>query len=133
MAIVNMASGLVSIFFGLRGPNICIATACATGTHAIGESCRIIKSGDADIMVAGGAEASITRLGIGGFCALNALAKWDGDPQEASRPFDAKRCGFVMGKGLAFLFLKVWKARRSAAQKFTVKSAVTELQEMLII
>lgn len=106
MSIVNMASGIVSIFFGAKGPNICIATACAASTHAIGEGARIIRDGDADIMIVGGSEAAITPFGIGGFCALNALSKWEENPAEASRPFDAKRCGFVMGEGAGILILE---------------------------
>lgn len=99
MLIVNEASGHVSMRFGLKGPNSCVATACATGNHALGDAMRIIQYGDADMMICGGTEAAVTVLGIGGFCALKSLSTRNDEPQRASRPFDADRDGFVMGEG----------------------------------
>jgi 3-oxoacyl-[acyl-carrier-protein] synthase II len=99
MLISNMASGLISMEFGLQGPNFCIVTACATSNNAIGESWRIIKFGDADIFLAGGAEASIIPIGLAGFSAMKALSTRNDEPERASRPFDRDRDGFVMGEG----------------------------------
>lgn len=99
MLISNMASGLISMEFGLKGPNMCIVTACATSNNAIGESWRIIKFGDADIFLAGGAEASIVSIGVGAFAAMKALSTRNDDPHAASRPWDRDRDGFVMGEG----------------------------------
>ncbi len=104
--IINMASGVVSITFGLRGPNTATVTACATGNHAIGEGLRIIQNGDADLMLAGGTEAVITPLAVGGFCAMRALSTRNDDPAHASRPFDKDRDGFVMGEGCGVLLLE---------------------------
>lgn len=104
--IINMASGLVSIIFGAKGPNSSTATACATSAHSIGDSLRIIQRGEADIMIAGGAEAPITPIGLGGFCALRALSTRNDEPEKASRPFDLKRDGFVMGEGAGVLILE---------------------------
>jgi len=107
MLIANMAAGNVSIKIGARGPNCCSATACATGTHAIGNSFEIIRRGDADAMIAGGAESVITRLGIGGFCAMKALCtRFNDAPERGSRPFDKDRDGFVMGEGSGVLVLE---------------------------
>src|ERR1700676_2790412 len=99
MLISNMASGLISMEFGLRGPNMCIVTACATSNNAIGESWRMIKFGDADIFLAGGSEASIVALGLAGFSAMRALSTRNDDPERARRPFDRDRDGFVMSEG----------------------------------
>jgi 3-oxoacyl-[acyl-carrier-protein] synthase II len=99
MLISNMASGLISMEYGLQGPNMCIVTACATSNNAIGESWRIIKFGDADIFLAGGSEASIIPIGLGGFSAMKALSTRNDEPTRASRPFDRDRDGFVMGEG----------------------------------
>jgi 3-oxoacyl-[acyl-carrier-protein] synthase II len=99
MLISNMASGLISMEYGLKGPNLCIVTACATSNNAIGESWRMIKFGDADIFLAGGAEASIIPIGLAGFSAMKALSTRNDEPQRASRPFDRDRDGFVMGEG----------------------------------
>ena len=104
--ILNLAAGNVSIVFGLKGPNLALATACATGSHAIGESVRLIRDGYCDAMVAGGTEAVVTPLAVGGFCAMKALSTRNDDPQAASRPFDADRDGFVMGEGAGILFLE---------------------------
>ena len=99
MLISNMGSGLISMEFGLRGPNMCIVTACATSNNAIGESWRMIKFGDADIFLAGGAEASIVSIGVGAFAAMKALSTRNDDPHAASRPWDRDRDGFVIGEG----------------------------------
>jgi 3-oxoacyl-[acyl-carrier-protein] synthase II len=99
MLISNMASGVISMEFGLRGPNMCIVTACATSNNSIGESWRMIKFGDADIFLAGGSEASIVELGLAGFSAMRALSKRNDEPERASRPFDRDRDGFVMSEG----------------------------------
>jgi 3-oxoacyl-[acyl-carrier-protein] synthase II len=99
MLISNMASGLISMEYGLQGPNLCIVTACATSNNAIGESWRMIKFGDADIFLAGGSEASIIPIGLAGFSAMKALSTRNSEPKRASRPFDRDRDGFVMGEG----------------------------------
>lgn len=104
--ILNMASGHVSILLGAKGPNLAVATACATGTHAIGESARLIREGYCDAMLAGGTEAPITRLALGGFCAMKALSTRNDEPEKASRPFDAERDGFVMGEGAGVLLVE---------------------------
>jgi len=104
--ILNLAAGNVSIVFGAKGPNLALATACATGSHAIGESFRLIREGYCDAMIAGGTEAVITPLAMGGFCAMKALSRRNDDPERASRPFDAERDGFVMGEGAGILILE---------------------------
>jgi len=104
--ITNILSGYVSIKYGFQGPNFCVTSACASGTHSIGEAARIIQYGDADVMVAGGAEASIAMLGVGGFAALRATSRRNDDPQGASRPFDKERDGFVMSEGAGMLILE---------------------------
>jgi 3-oxoacyl-[acyl-carrier-protein] synthase II len=109
MLIVNMASGLVAIQFNMKGPNSCIATACASGTHAIGDAMRMIQYGDADVMLAGGTESCITPLGFGGFCAMRALSSHNDTPEAASRPFDKTRDGFVMGEGCGILVLEEYE------------------------
>lgn len=107
MLIVNMASGQVSITLGLKGPNSTVATACATGNHAIGDALRVIQRGEADMMMAGGSEAATTHMGFGGFCALKALStSYNDTPERASRPFDKNRDGFVMGEGSGVVFLE---------------------------
>lgn len=106
MLIADMGSGQVSILFGAKGPNTTVVTACATGTHAIGDAYQIIKRGDAEAMICGGAEAAICRLGVGGFCAARALSTRNDDPEHASRPFDATRDGFVMGEGAGVMILE---------------------------
>ena len=106
MLISNMAGGLISMEFGLQGPNFCIVTACATSNNAIGESWRMIKFGDADIFLAGGAEASIIPIGLAGFSAMKALSTRNDEPERASRPFDRDRDGFVMGEGAGVLVVE---------------------------
>ena len=106
MLIGNMASGLVSMYFNLRGPNFSTCSACATANHAIGEAWRTIKAGDAQVMFAGGSEAAVIPLGIGGFCAMRAMSTRNDDPKTASRPFDKDRDGFVMGEGAGVLVLE---------------------------
>jgi 3-oxoacyl-[acyl-carrier-protein] synthase II len=106
MLILNMASGLFSMYYKLRGPNVATCSACATSTHALGEAWRTIKMGDASVMFAGGAEATVVPLGISGFCAMRALSTRNDDPKTASRPFDKDRDGFVMGEGGAVLVLE---------------------------
>ncbi|MEO6846775.1 MAG: beta-ketoacyl-ACP synthase II [Chthoniobacterales bacterium] len=106
MMISNMASGIVSMEYGLRGPNMTIVTACATANHCMGEAWRIIKFGDADVIIAGGAEATIVPLGVAGFAAMRALSVRNDEPEKASRPFDKDRDGFVMGEGAGILVLE---------------------------
>jgi 3-oxoacyl-[acyl-carrier-protein] synthase II len=106
MIIANMASGLVSIRFGARGPNSSVVTACATGNHAIGDSFKIIQRGDADVMIAGGSEAIIIPLTIAGFCSMKAMSTRNDEPTKAMRPFDATRDGFVCGEGAGILILE---------------------------
>ena len=106
MLILNMASGMFSIYYKLRGPNVATCSACATSTHALGEAWRTIKMGDASVIFAGGAEATIVPLGISGFCAMKALSTRNDDPKTASRPFDVDRDGFVMGEGASVLVLE---------------------------
>lgn len=106
MLILNMASGFFSMFYKLRGPNVATCSACATSTHAIGEAWRTIKMGDAKVMFAGGSEATIVPIGIGGFCAMKAMSTRNDEPKRASRPFDADRDGFVMGEGAGVVVLE---------------------------
>jgi 3-oxoacyl-[acyl-carrier-protein] synthase II len=105
-AIVNLAAGHVSMRFGAKGPNEATATACTTSAHSIGDSMRIIRYGDADVMIAGGAEAAITPMGVGGFAAMRALSTRNDDPARASRPWDRDRDGFVMGEGAGIMVLE---------------------------
>ena len=115
--IVNMAAGLVAIDHGLKGPNYSIVSACASATHSIGEAMRLIQRGDAEVIVAGGAEATVCPLGIGGFCAMRALSTRNDAPTKASRPFDADRDGFVMGEGAGIVVLEELEhARRRGAR-----------------
>ena len=106
MLILNMASGLFSMYYKLRGPNLATCSACATATHAIGEAWRTIKMGDAQVMFAGGTEATIVPMGIGGFCAMKAMSTRNDDPKKSSRPFDLGRDGFVMGEGAGVVVLE---------------------------
>jgi 3-oxoacyl-[acyl-carrier-protein] synthase II len=108
-SIINMISGHVSMRCGFKGPNLAIATACSTGLHSIGEAGRIIEYGDADVMVAGGAEATVSPLGLGGFAAMRALSTRNDDPQSASRPWDRDRDGFVLGEGSGVMVLEEYE------------------------
>jgi 3-oxoacyl-[acyl-carrier-protein] synthase II len=116
-SIINMIAGLLSIMYGLKGPNLGMVTACTTSNHCIGEGGRLIEYGDADVIVAGGAEATISPLGIGGFTAPRALSTRNDDPQTASRPWDRDRDGFVLGEGSGILVLEEYEhARRRGAR-----------------
>jgi len=117
MLIGNMAGGVISMEFDLRGPNLCIATACATSNNAIGESWRIIKSGDADIFLAGGSEACIVEIGVAGFSAMKALSKRNDQPERASRPFDRDRDGFVMSEGSGVVVVEELEHARARGAK----------------
>jgi 3-oxoacyl-[acyl-carrier-protein] synthase II len=105
-AIINLASGHISIRYGAKGPNSATATACSASAHAVGDSFRMIQHGDAEVMICGGAEAAITPMGVGGFAAMKALSTRNDDPEHASRPFDADRDGFVIGEGAGILILE---------------------------
>ena len=105
-AIINLASGQVSIRFGAKGPNSATCTACSASAHAIGDAYEIIRRGDADVMIAGGSEAAITPMGVGGFGAMRALSTRNDEPQKASRPFDKDRDGFVIGEGAGVVVLE---------------------------
>jgi 3-oxoacyl-[acyl-carrier-protein] synthase II len=115
--IINMISGNLSIMFGFKGPNVAIVTACTTGTHSIGDASRMIEYGDADVMVAGGAEAAITRLSVGGFAASRALSTRNDDPATASRPWDKDRDGFVIGEGAGVLVLEEYEHAKKRGAK----------------
>lgn len=104
--ITNIVSGHVAIKYGFKGPNFCVTSACASGTHSIGEAMRMVQYGEVDVMVAGGTEGSMTPLGLGGFCALRALTTRNDDPTRASRPFDAERDGFLMGEGAGVIVIE---------------------------
>ncbi len=112
-SIINLAAGQVSIRFGARGPNLAACTACTASAHAVGEAAEIIKRGDADVMIAGGTEASITPLSVGGFAAMRALSTRNDEPTRASRPFDKDRDGFVVGEGAGILILEEYEIARA--------------------
>jgi 3-oxoacyl-[acyl-carrier-protein] synthase II len=105
-SIINMVAGMISILYGLKGPNLSMVSACTTSTHCVGDAARLIEYGDADVMVAGGAEATISMSGVGGFCACKALSERNDDPATASRPWDMERDGFVLGEGGGALVLE---------------------------
>jgi len=106
MVIINLAAGQISIRFGIKGPNLAVTTACATGNHSIGEALRMIQYGDADVMIAGGAEAVITPMAVSGFAIMKALSTRNDEPEKASRPFDIDRDGFVIGEGSGIIILE---------------------------
>src|ERR1700746_2655107 len=111
-AIVNLAAGHVSMRFGAKGPNEATATACTTSAHSVGDSLKIIQRGDAEVMIAGGAEAAITPMGVGGFAAMRALSTRNDEPEKASRPWDTERDGFVIGEGAGILILEDLEFRK---------------------
>ncbi|MEC4599503.1 beta-ketoacyl-ACP synthase II [Burkholderia vietnamiensis] len=116
-SIINMISGHLSIMFGLKGPNLAAVTACTTGLHSIGLAARLIQAGDADVMVAGGAESTVSPLGIGGFAAARALSTRNDDPATASRPWDKDRDGFVLGEGSGVMVLEEYEAAKARGAK----------------
>lgn len=123
MLIPNLASGQISILLGAKGPNTCVATACATGTHAIGDASQMIRDGVADVMIAGGTESVITPLAIGGFAAAKALSTRNDDPEGASRPFDKDRDGFVMGEGCGVVILEEMESAKKRGARIYAEVA----------
>ena len=123
--LVDSATGQIAIDLGLRGPNYAPVSACATGSHAVGEGAETIRRGDADVVLAGGTEACMHPLILAGFCAMRGLVAEEEDPTLASRPFDATRAGFVMGEGACVLLLEDWSARRRAARASMRRSSPT--------
>jgi len=123
LLIVNEASGNISIVFGAKGPNTCVATACATGSHSIGDAFRIIERGDADVMIAGGTESCVTPMGVGGFCSLKALSCRNDEPERASRPFDKDRDGFIMAEGAGVVILEELEHAKKRGAKIYAEMA----------
>ena len=115
--IINLISGQLSIMYGLKGPNLAVVTACTTANHSIGEAGRLIEYGDADVMIAGGSESCVSRLGVGGFCAARALSGRNDDPATASRPWDRDRDGFVLGEGAGILVLEEYDHAKARGAK----------------
>jgi len=123
--IINLASGWISIRTGAKGPNSATSTACATSAHSIGDAFRLVQLGEADVMIAGGSEAAITPLALGGFAAMRALSTRNDEPTRASRPFDRDRDGFVMGEGAGILILEELEAARRRGARPTARSLAT--------
>ena len=122
-SIINMISGHVSMRFGFKGPNLAVVTACTTGLHSIGEAGRLIEYGDADVVIAGGAEATVSPLGVGGFAAMRALSTRNDDPAAASRPWDKERDGFVLGEGAGVLVLEEYEHAKARGAKIYAELA----------
>ena len=122
-SIINMISGHVSMRFGFKGPNIAVVTACTTGLHCIGEAARMIEYGDADVIVAGGSEGTVSPLGVGGFAAMRALSTRNDDPATASRPWDKDRDGFVLGEGAGVMVLEEYEHAKARGAKIYAEVA----------
>ena len=122
-SIINMISGNLSIMYGYKGPNIAIVSACASATHSIGDAARFIEYGDADIMIAGGAESTVSQLGVGGFCAARALSTRNNDPKTASRPWDKDRDGFVLAEGAGVLVLEEYEHAKARGARIYAELA----------
>ena len=125
--LTNLAAGQIAMALGARGPSLCVSTACATGNHSIGEALRAIRKGDADVVIAGGAEASVLPMGIGGFMVMKALSKHNDEPERASRPFDAERSGFVMGEGAGVVVLESLDRARARGARIYCELVVYSL------
>lgn len=122
-SIINMISGNLSIMYGYKGPNIALVSACSTGTHSIGDAARLIEYGDADVMVAGGAECTVSQLGVGGFCAARALSTRNDDPKTASRPWDKDRDGFVLSEGAGVMVLEEYEHAKARGARIYAELA----------
>ena len=122
-SIINMISGNLSIMYGFKGPNVALVSACSTGTHSIGDAGRLIEYGDADVMIAGGAEATVSPLGLGGFCAARALSTRNDDPATASRPWDKDRDGFVLGEGAGVVVLEEYEHAKARGARIYAELA----------
>ena len=124
-SLINLISGHLSIAYGMKGPSYAVVSACTTGLHCIGDAARLIEYGDADVMVAGGAESTVSPLGIGGFAAMRALSTRNDDPETASRPWDMDRDGFVLGEGAGVLVLEEYEQHARSAARIYGEFVVT--------